>query len=370
TDAGWDSSSVSISVMSANLDKAMDYVADVVRNPTFAKEEFERERQQAIDEISVAMSEPRSLANFVVAKVLFADAPYGHNVSGTPASLAKITRDDLVKFHRDAYRPGNAILVLGGDVKADAAFALAEKQFGSWPKGTAPAASSKSSAEASAPRVVVIDMPDAGQAAVVVARRGIRRADPQFFSAIVANSILGLGYSSRLNQEVRIKRGLSYGASSNFDTRRDVGPFTASAQTKNESAAEVAGIIIDEMNRLAATDVPDAELVPRKAVIIGGFARSLETSSGIADRISALAQYGLPLSDINRYIGNVQAINAENVRTFAGKNISGTGANVVIVGNAKAFLEPLKARFENVEVIPIRELDLGAASLRERKIKQ
>ena len=370
TNARWDASVVDVSVMSKNLGKAMEFLADSVRNPTFPKEELDRERQQAIDVLQVELTEPRSLAGHIITKLLYADAPYGHNLGGTPQSLEKITRDDLVKFHRAHYRPDNAVLLFGGDVTADAAFALAEKLFGSWPKGTSSARASATATKAPEPRVVVIDMPDAGQAAVVVGRQGIRRSDPNYLQAIVANSVLGGGYSARLNQEIRIKRGLSYGAGSSFAPRRDVGPFIARTETKNESAAEVAGLLLDELNRLGAAHVPEEELTPRKAVLIGNFARGLETTSGIVETISTYALYSLPLSDAERYISNVQGVSAEKVRTFAGSNMSGTGVNVVVVGDAKKFLEPLRARFKDVEVIPAAELDLNSATLRVRKAKQ
>src|SRR5205823_3357814 len=162
-------------------------------------------------------------------------------------------------------------------------------------------------------RVVVIDMPEAGQAAVLVARPGLRRLDPAYSISQVTNSILGGGYSSRLNEEIRIKRGLSYGAGSSFDLRRDVGPFTATAQTKNESAGEVAGLIVDEMNKLGTTAVADDELGPRKAVLIGGFGRGLEPNAGIVGRIGTLALYGLSLDEINRYISGVQNVTAADV---------------------------------------------------------
>jgi zinc protease len=369
SDAAFDESWINVSVMSPNLAKAMDFVADVTRNPAFTSEEIERLRQQAIDALRVSMQQPLSLARFVAARVVFAGSPYGHNVGGTLESLAKIQRDAIVNFHDQYYRPENSVLVVAGDVKADDGFALAEKIFGSW-KSVAPATSTELAAEAGGatqqPKVVVIDMPDAGQAAVVVTRKGIRRNDPLYFAAIVANSVLGGGYSARLNQEIRVKRGLTYGASSVFELRRDVGPFMATTQTKNESAAEVAGIIVDEMNRLSTGDLPETELTPRKAVLIGNFGRSLETSSGLVDRISFLALHGLSLDEINRYISGVQAITPQQAREFAGATLGAAAASVVIVGDAKKFLDPLKQRFGNVEVIPVAELDLNLAALRKK----
>ncbi|HKR65516.1 MAG TPA: pitrilysin family protein [Thermoanaerobaculia bacterium] len=370
SEADWDAMNIDVSTMSSNLPKAMEYVADVVRNPTFAKEELDRERAQAIDALQANLAQPRTLAGVVASRLIFGDAPYGANLEGTPASLAKITRDDLVKFHRAYFRPDNAVLVLAGDVKEEDVFSLAQNLFGGW-KSTATASSSTKTAAPALPkpRVVVVDMPDAGQAAVVVGRPGIRRVDPAFYRAIVMNSVLGAGYSSRLNQEVRIKRGLSYGAGSSFTARADVGPFTARTETKNESAAEVVGIVVGELSQLSAADAPESELTPRKAALIGGFAQSLETTSGIVGRISTLALYGLPLSDINRYISSVQAVTAEDVRKFAASNL-GRDVSVVVVGDASKFLEPLKKQYPDVEVIKSSELDLGSATLRVRKAKQ
>lgn len=368
-DAGWDSSSIDLSVTSSNLARAMEFAGDVARNATFKQDEFERERAQAIDALQVDLTQPRTLAGVVASRLIFGDAPYGHNLDGTPASLGKITRADLVKFHATHYRPDNAVLVLAGDVKAEDAFTLAQNVFGGWKRGTAAAPATKKPFERPKPRVVVIDMPDAGQAGVVVGRQGVRRTDPAYFHGQVANSVLGGGYSSRLNQEIRIKRGLSYGAGSSLDARADVGPFSMRTETKNESAAEVVGIMIGEMSQLSSADVPESELTPRKAALIGGFGQSLESTAGIVNRIAALALYGQPLSDINRYVSNVQSVTAADVRKYAQANL-GRDVNVVVVGDAKQFVEPLRKQFSDVEVIKAEELDLSSPTLRVRKAKK
>lgn len=371
-DAGWDWSAIDVSVMSSNLGKAMEYVADVARNATFAKDEFEREQAQTIDALQVELGEPASVARMVASRLVFGDAPYGNTLGGTPSSVKSIKRADLVAFHKAHYRPDNAVLVLAGDVKPETAFVLAEKVFGSWrSSGAAPASGAGVGGRSGRPstRTVIIDMPEAGQSAVVVGRTGIRRADPAYMPALVANSILGGGYSSRLNQEIRIKRGLAYGARSSFDPRAAIGPFTAASQTKNETAAEVAGIITGELKRLAQDDVPEAELTPRKATLIGEFAQSLETTSGIVDAVSDLALYGLPLAEINRYISGVQGVTAADVRKFSAANLGGD-VNVVIVGDAKQFEPALRKQFSDVEVISIADLDPGSPTLRVRKAKQ
>ncbi len=366
--AAWDSSFVALSALSSNYREAMKYFAAVVLHPTFKDDEIERLRAQNIDALQVALRQPSALAGYVAARAIYGAGPYGHNLGGTPQSLQAISRPDIVAFHKAYYRPDNGVFVVAGDIAPAAIFSLAEKMFGSWKaSGTMLPAPVESATESTQqqPRVVVVDLPDAGQAAVTVTLRGIRRVDPDYYTALVANAVLGGGYSSRLNQEIRIKRGLSYGAGSAFEFRRMAGPFTASTQTKNESAAEVATITLDEMKKMMATTVAASELTPRKAVLIGNFGRALETTAGLVGRIAQLALYGLSLNEINNYVRNVEAVTPADVQTFAAKHLTPDQAAVVIVGDAKKFLEPLKVQFGNAEVIAIEGLDLDSPSLKK-----
>ena len=367
--ATWDSSVVTVNVMSSKISAAMEILADVIRNPTFKDEEIERLREQNLDNLRVSMGQPGSIAGFVAARVVFGDEAYGHPLAGTPESIAAIKRENIVSLHGTYYRPDNALLVFTGDIKAADAFKLAERLFGDWAKPSSPvptmAMPAADSGENAKPRVVVIDMPAAGQAAVVVARRGIKRSDPEYFRGIVSNTVLGGGYSARLNQEIRIKRGLSYGANSSLSARRSVGVFSASTQTKNESGAEVAGLIMTELTRLASEPIADTELTPRKAVLTGSFGRNLETTGGLATQVANLALYGLGLDEINNYIKNVQAVSAADVQKFASTRIDAKGANVIVVGNSKVFLADLQKQFPNVEVISLTDLDLNSATLRK-----
>ena len=367
--ARWDSSFANVSVMSSKIAPAMEILADVVRRPTFKSEEVERLRQQYLDNFTLYLGEPGSIARFVAARVVFGDSPYGHPLAGTAESLTRITAADITKLHSRYYRPDNAILVIGGDITAKDGIALATKYFGDWQKPSTPLpeiSAAKETAASKTGRIVVIDKPDAGQAAVYLARSGINRKDPDYFRGIVSNSVLS-GYSGRLNQEIRIKRGLSYGAGSSLDARRDVGPFVASAQTKNESGAVVADLLLSEIARLSSAPPADPELTPRKAVLIGGFSRNLETAGGLVGQVGSLALHGMSLDEINRYINNVQAITTADVQKFAGTRLDAKTSNIIIVGNAKAFLPELQKKYPNVEVIPVSELDLNTALLRKKQ---
>jgi zinc protease len=364
--AGWDGSFATVGVMSSRIGAAMEILADVVRNPAFKDEELERLRRQYLNNLKVSLGQPGAIARFAAARLVYRDAPYGHPLSGTPESLPRIKRDDVVKIHGMFYRPDNAILVIGGDMTPENGFALAQKYFGDWakpatelPKMPAVTPGGNSGNR----RIVVIDMPEAGQAAVLTARAGINRSSPDYFRGIVSNAVLS-GYSGRLNWEIRVKRGLSYGAGSSLDTRRWSGSFSASAQTKNESGAEVASLTLGEISKLATGDLPDKELTTRKASLNGGFARGLETTSGLVSQVSSLALYGVSFDQLNQFVGNVQAVKAEDVKDFAAKQLNIENTNVIVVGDAKKFLPALQKEFPQVEVIPLGELDLNTASMR------
>ena len=362
--AGWDGSAASVSVMSDKLAPALALLADVVERPTFAAEELERLRQRSLDSLQVEMQEPGSIARYVTAGALFAGSPYGHVLGGSPTSLPRISRADVVALHTAYYRPDNAVLVLAGDITPEAGFAMAKAAFGSWTRPDAPLAPAPAVTPAAKPRVIVVDLPSTGQAAVTVALPAIARADPRYYPGVVANNLLGGGYSSRLNLEVRVKRGLSYGAGSALDARRFIGPFVASAQTKNESAPEVVDVILAELTRLRAEPAAAPELTARKAVLTGGFGRTVGAADGLAAYLSALALQGAPLDEINRYEGKVTAVDPAAVQAFAGEVLDPARATIVVVGDAKLFVEVLRARFPTLEVVSAAALNLDSPTFR------
>ncbi len=366
--ANWDSSSITTSVMSSRVGPALELVSDVVRNAAFKDEEIERLRRQGLNLLRNALGTPGSIARFAAGRVVFRDSPYGHPLSGTPESLPRIKREDIVRVHDMFYRPDNAILVIGGDMTPQTGFALAEKYFGNWqkPSGDLPKLQIVTPAsDTNSRRIIVVDMPAAGQAYVLAARTAINRDNPNFFPGIVSNAVLS-GYSGRLNWEIRVKRGLSYGAGSSLDARRSAGAFIATASTKNESGAEVSALTLGEIGKLASGGVAQTELTPRQASLIGGFARQLETTSGLVNQVSTLAVYGIDFDQLNQYVSRVQAIKPEDVKTFASTNFNTDSTSLIVVGDAKKFLPDLQKQFPQLEVIPINQLDLNSASLKKK----
>jgi zinc protease len=340
-------------------------MADVARNPAFALEELDRQRTIAIDQAAVRMKNPGAVAGLVAARALYGEGQYGHPAAGTPASLKAIDRDSVVAAYRSAWTPANATLILAGDIDAATARALAERHFGGWSATASPTTTARTVAQpARRPEVIVVDMPGSGQAAIAVTRASIARRDPRFYRAAVANAVLGTGFSSRLNQEIRIKRGLAYGAGSSLDARRNQGPFTASTQTKNESATEVLGLILAEMRRLGSQPIPPAELATRQAVLTGNFGRSIETTSGLAGLVSAYVMRGLPPEELARYQQAISSVTPAEAQAAAAELLSAEGTTVVIVGEASKFVPQLRRQHATVTVIPLSALNLDSPTLR------
>lgn len=208
-------------------------------------------------------------------------------------------------------------------------------------------------------------MPNSGQASVnyAVNLKSGGRTGAQYYPASVLNSLLGGGYSSRLNQEIRIKRGLSYGAGSGFAWRNSSSNFSTRTQTKNESAAVVAELVLAEVKKLTEGSIADAELTPRKSVLNGNFGRNLETTEGLAAAVADLYSFGIPTGELNSYMKNVEAVKDAQIRDFAKANL--LGGDIIIVGDAKIFMEDLKKRFPStaITVVAADKLNLASPTL-------
>lgn len=361
---GWDASNASVLVMSDKADPALEILADVVLHPKFDQEEINRLKNQKLDSIRVAMQQPGSLAGYVAARVVFGDGDYGHASGGTIETVEAISRENILRCYQTYYTPQNATLVLAGDITLEQGRAFAERFFGDWKRSDFPAQPPRAEGESAQwkPANVVVDMPQAGQAAVTVAKPAIKRASPDFYDGLVANATLGTGFSSRLNEEIRIKRGLSYGARSSLEARREIGPFVASTQTKNQSAAEVAALLQGELKRLIMEPPAGEELKSRQAVLTGGYARSLETNQGFASQLASLAVHRLPLDTLDKFIPSINAVTPEAVARFAKEHL-GTPASLIVVGKASEFIEALKKGLPDVRVIAASDLDLNRAEL-------
>jgi zinc protease len=359
-----DHSVVNVVVMKDSFGLAMDLLADVIRNPAFADEEIERQRQQLVSSLQVSAGDPDYLASVVFDRLVYGFHPYGLPNSGTAESLASITRADLQAFHKRFFVPNNMIVAIVGDVTADEAFGAADRVFGKWERADVPVVRTDDPPQPTR-RVVVIDKPDAVQTEIRVGHIGIPRKHPDYMAVDLAFKILGGEGANRLHRVLRSERGLTYGASADIKTLKQTGDFMAETDTRTETTGEALRLIFDEYAKLRRERVNERELADAQAYLAGHFPLTIETPDAIATQVLNAVFYDLPLEEVPTYRERVQAVTPDDVQRVARTFISPERLSVVLVGNAAGFVGQLKGLgFAEFEVIPIGEVDLMAASLR------
>ena len=370
--AGWNSSFVSVTVTSDKVSQAMAILADVVLNPKFDDKELDLLKSQTLDGLTYNLKQPSFLANYVASRYSFGEHPAG----GTANSVQSLSSTDVKKFHSEKYKAYDSVLIFTGDISNVAANSAAAKFFGNWGARSRPrkeviqylpGSNTATSSEMTAKRFIVIDLPKSGQASVTYAKpvSKIGRTDSSYYPAVVMNTVLGGGYSSRLNYEIRIKRGLSYGAGSSVGWRAANANFATRTQTKNESAPEVVELVLAEIKKLSDTPVANDELIPRKSVLTGNFGRNLETTGGLAGAVGDLYAFGIPTSELNKYVSSVNDVTDGQIMAFAVYNL--LGGDIIIVGDYSIFKDDLAKRFPGVKVDVIKadDLDLSKENLRK-----
>ncbi|WP_395945339.1 M16 family metallopeptidase [Brevundimonas sp.] len=360
---GADFTSLHASSPSHTFEQTFALLTDLVRRPDLSAEDLDRQKQQAIATAGMEHSQPMMLAYAAVARAVYGDAPYGAPGRGTPSGLAAISAEDVTIFRAQRWRPEAATLVFSGDVDPEAAFMQAEAAFGDWAAPSSPSRSLRPAGPPVAPRVIVIDMPGAGQAGVYLGARAVRRTDEDYYPLLVANSVLGGGFSGRLNRIIRVQRGLAYYALSGFLPREDEGIAMAFTQTRNEKVPQVVEVMLAEIGRLSAEEASPEEMATRRAVLVGGFARGLETVDGLGSAVATLANHRLPVADLQDHASRIRDVSAEAVKQASAAHLDLTNFSIVVVGDASEFIDALRAAHAEIEVIPAAVLDLDRGAL-------
>ena len=364
--SGTDLSFIQAIVMKDSLNLALDLVSDLARNPAFAPEEIERQRQQMLSGLKVSYDDPEYLAGVVFDRLVYGFHPYGRPDAGTPESIAAIGRDDLVAFHKNWFGPNNAILAIVGDVSAEEAFAGAQRAFGSWSKSVANART-PSDLPPPTRRLVVIDRPGAVQTEIRVGHTGLPRTHKDYLALDLAVKILGGEGGNRLHRVLRSERGLTYGASADINALKEGGDIVAETDTRSETTGEALRLIVDEMWRLQRQRVSQRELADAQAYLTGSFPLTIETPSAIALQVLNAVFYGLDLDELQTYRERVNAITVDDIQRVARTYLHPDRLSIVLVGDANVFVKQLAGvGFEQYERIAVNELDLRAADLRRQ----
>jgi zinc protease len=329
--AGRDGLTVSLSVLRKDLGLGLDLLAEVVLSPSFPEDEFTRKVAQTQAAIKRSEEDPGTVASRALARLVFGSHPYAQPVEGTQESVARITRDDVVQFYRAKARPDTTVIVVVGAVTTDEARRGVLARFGNWPRPSGPAPKPTSPTPGGAPRAETIKK-DLTQATLMLGRQAIRQTDPDYFPLAVASSLLGGGSSSRLYGRVRDEGGLAYSVYSYVAPARYAASFVVGAQTRTAEVPKVLDLVRHELARMTREPVSDAELDRTKSYLIGSFPLRLDTSSKVADFITAVEVQGLGLDYADRYRAQIAKVTAADVQRVARRFFVPDGFERVIVG--------------------------------------
>ena len=366
TAAGPDLTSINAVVMKDSLAFGLELVSDLAQHPAFAAEEIERQRQQSLSGMQVSYDDPEFLANLVFDRIVYGSHPYGRPQGGTPATVASLTRNDLVAFHTKWFGANNAILAIVGDVNAEEAFAGAERAFGSWGRVTSEPAKPADPPPPSR-RVVVIDKPGSVQTEIRVGNIGIPRKHDDFMALDLATKVLGGEGANRLHRVLRSERGLTYGASAEFNALKQAGDIVAQTNTRSETTGQTLRLMVDEVWRLIRDRVGDRELEGAQEYLTGSFPLTIETPSQIALQILNAVFFGLNMNDLQTYRERVNVVTVDDVQRVARTYLHPDQLTIVLVGDASAFLKQLPGSgFDKFDVIPVSELDVSSPDLRRK----
>ena len=339
-----DAAYVDLHVPVARLADALPIMADVVVRPTFPEAELKRLRDERLASLLETQDDPERLINVAFPRLVFGPQHrYGSPVMGTAATLQGLTTADLKAFHEAQFRPSNAVLVVAGDVTADAVLPQLERAFGAWKgAGAAKPAAAGDAPQLTARRVFLIDKPGAAQSQIRLGWIGVSRSTPDYFALRVLNTILGEAFTSRLNTNLREVHGYTYGASSRFETRLSAGPFYAAAGVQTDKTADALKEFFNELTRIHEP-VPAAELEKAKNYLALQMPRNFETTRSTADALAQAFIYDLPADYYTTFADRIRAVTAADVKRVADKYIQADKFAVVIIGDRKTIEPGVKA---------------------------
>ena len=355
TGSGSDAAWVNTRVLKKNLDAAFDLMADVALNPSFPQKEIDRVRSNRLTRVRQQRDNPNALADRALRNAIYGSAhPYGYVELGTQESVSSITRDDMLNFWKAGFVPGNAALVVAGDVTETELRAMAEKYFGKWSGKSAPVHLPDAGLSTTR-QILLLDKPGAPQTALRIGHVGVARSNPDYVPLEVMNLSLGGLFTSRINQNLREKNGYTYGAFTFFDYRRGQGPFVTATGVRTDVTAPAVREIFKEIDGVRATRLSDDELKRIKDAFARSLAGRFETTDQTVLSISDSFIYDLPLDFYNTLPARIDAVTASDVQRVAEKYLKPDAMVIVAVGD-RSKIEPELQKL-NLGAIERRDLD-------------
>jgi zinc protease len=343
--------SVNASGLINGAPQILDLMSDVVLHPAFPAGELEKYKQREGASLEERLANPNFLGQQAFRRVIYGDTPMAI-ASPTKESIAKLTVEDLKRFHGKHFVPGNTILGVTGDFKSSEMRALVEKYFGAW-KGAAESPLSFPAAVTPQPeKITLVDRPGSVQTFIVGGDRGIRRVDPDYYRLVVMNQIVGGGPQARLFMDLREEHSLTYGSYSRFNADIYPGDWGASAPVRTAVTGEAMERFVYEFKLINNEPVPQNELDEAHRAIIANFALSLEQPAQLLNGWLTVEHYGLPMDYWDQYPDRIGTVDAAGVQTAARKFVDLNHMQWVAVGDRKQIQDAL-AKYGPVTVVDV-----------------
>jgi zinc protease len=336
-----DALSLSLVTPKEALGWMLGVMAELIRAPAFPKAEVTLERERAIAQFANDLDDPSLLAGRALLQAIYGAHPYGHDTAGTARDVATFAREDVVRFHEERVGPAIARLYVVGPVDPSATLRAVRRAFTGWRGGPSepkwPGATPKEPHQ----RVVVIDKPEQTQSQVRLATPAFERGSPHVVPAGVLSAILGAGFTSRLMNEVRVNRGLSYGVSSHFDALKMGGSLMIATSTKTETTGEIIRVVLGEVKKLRERGLRKGELDAAKRYITGLYPLRTERNESLARILGDVDLYGLAPNWVETQRERVMAVKEAQVMAVAKEYLFVEAPVVVVVGNARKIVRQL-----------------------------
>ena len=332
-------SHLAFKALKRNFEAALELLAEVVLAPDYPEDAVAMERQAFLAALAQVATNPRSVAARLAPRLIFGKGhPYGRPTEGTPASMAALTREDLLAFHYQFLRPDNSALVFAGGITLEEATVLAERCFGEWSGQAAPVPAIPAASPLPG-KVFAVDWQDASQTVIhqilhAPAKRSGHRPALQ-----LVNNVWGGGFQSRLNMNLREDKGYSYGASSSLRQRRSAGLWQASCDVQADRTLEAVEEFLKELAMLGGDrPVSGQELADAKANRLRGYPQNFETLSDLAGAVGYVWLEGQPMSQLQADYDAAAAVTLASVRAAAGQYLLPQEARLLLVGDRKRIL--------------------------------
>jgi predicted Zn-dependent peptidase len=314
--AGSESVGINASFMSRDMDLMLELVADALQRPRLDAAEFEKARTLAVQSIVAAKdSDPRALMSSYGDAWLFRGHPYGRSVGGSEASLAAVKLDDIKRYYADQVGGDRLIITMVGDFDSATMLPKLERSFGTWRKAGASVPTVPPPAKVMGRPVLLVDKPGATQTYFWLGNVGASRTDPARTAQSVVNTVFGGRFTSMLNTELRVKSGLTYGASASFSRPTQPGSFHIGSYTETSKTTQAIDMALDTLARLHKDGLDADQLKSSQSYILGQFPPTIETNGQIAGRLADMLFYGLGPEDVNEYAERVLNVDAVAVRS-------------------------------------------------------